>query len=107
MNNNYGQWIGMEKDLLVIEPHTRHFIFLSVIFYNFFIFHNILQLFLRIEARLNYAKSKNLMNCLTYSVNKMSSIQILARGTNTVIHFLLKIVNKIKLHSLEKENVCL
>ena len=24
--HNYGQWIGVEKDLSVIEPHTIHFI---------------------------------------------------------------------------------
>ena len=24
--HNYGQWIGMEKDLSVIEPHTIYFI---------------------------------------------------------------------------------
>ena len=24
--HNYGQWIGVEKDLSVIEPHTIYFI---------------------------------------------------------------------------------
>ena len=28
--HNYGQWIGVEKDLSVIEPHTIYFVNLTV-----------------------------------------------------------------------------
>ena len=28
--HNYGQWIGVEKDLLVIEPHTIYFVNITV-----------------------------------------------------------------------------
>ena len=28
--HNYGQWIGVEKDLSVIEPHTIYFVNITV-----------------------------------------------------------------------------